>query len=261
MTPGIQAVEYFHLQVARLLLSGPDKASFAIKGGCNLRFFFESLRYSEDIDLDVGERVPVHALKDRVNRLLAGPALTLALRNRGIQVSGVSAPKQTETTQRWKVSLAVQDVPVPLPTKIEFSRRPSPDEPVLEAISPAVLAEHRSVTFLAPHYPLAAALRQKVQALAARREVQARDLFDLGAVLIPRAGGDTGSLQAVRSGLRGAMERAMALSHADYVSQVVSYLHPDHREALGSREAWDAIQLSVVEFLDRALGRRREPGP
>lgn len=259
MDSKLQAVEYFHLQVARLLLSGPDKGSFAIKGGCNLRFFFESLRYSEDIDLDVGERVPVHVLKDKVSTLLAGPALSLALRNRGLRVSSVSAPKQTETTQRWKVSLSLEGGAVPLPTKIEFSRRAPSDEAVVEAVSPSVLAEHQSMTFLAPHYPLGAAVRQKVRALADRREVQARDVFDLGAVLIPRTGGQTDPLHADRTDLETAMERAMTLSHADYVSQVVSYLHPDHRDALGSSESWDAFQLKVVEYLDKAASRHRGP--
>ncbi|MBK9515739.1 MAG: nucleotidyl transferase AbiEii/AbiGii toxin family protein [Anaeromyxobacter sp.] len=259
MVSKLQAVEHFHLQVARLLLSGPDKGAFAIKGGCNLRFFFESLRYSEDIDFDIGERVPVHVLKDKVARLLAGPALTLALRNRGIQVGAVSAPKQTETTQRWKVSLTVEGSAVPLPTKIEFSRRAASDEAVLEVVSPSVLAEHQSMTFLAPHYPLAAALRQKVEALADRREVQARDVFDLGAVLIPRTGGKTEPLTGVRADITAALERALTLSHADYVSQVVSYLHPDHRDTLGSSESWDAIQLKVVEYLDVASSRLREP--
>lgn len=41
----LQSVESFHLQFARLLCAGPDKDCFAIKGGCNLRFFFESVRY------------------------------------------------------------------------------------------------------------------------------------------------------------------------------------------------------------------------
>lgn len=259
MHRSIQAVEFFHLQVARLLLAGPDKGSFAIKGGCNLRFFFESLRYSEDIDFDVGERVPVHVLKEKVSRLLAGPALTLALRNRGLQVSAVSAPKQTETTQRWKVSLSAEGHAVPLPTKIEFSRRAPRDEAVLEVVSPSILAEHQSMTFLAPHYPLAAAVRQKVEALADRREVQSRDVFDLGAVLLPRTGGRTDLLEGARSDLRTAMERAMTLTYSDYVSQVVSYLHPDHRETLGASESWDAFQLKVVEYLDRALGGGREP--
>lgn len=65
-----QNVEFFHLSLVRLLCAGPDKDAFTIKGGCNLRFFFGSVRYSEDLDLDVSERVPVHALKDRMSRIL-----------------------------------------------------------------------------------------------------------------------------------------------------------------------------------------------
>jgi len=95
-----QAVELFHLHFVRLLCSGPSKGSFAIKGGCNLRLFFESVRYSEDIDLDVAG-LPVHALKEKVSGVLGGSPLSLALRSRAIRIASVSTPKQTETTQRW----------------------------------------------------------------------------------------------------------------------------------------------------------------
>jgi hypothetical protein len=251
-----QTVESFHLQFARLLCAGPDKDSFAIKGGCNLRFFFESVRYSEDIDFDVTDRIPVHTLKERVSKILEGPALTLTLRNRGIQLSNITAPKQTETTQRWKMSLAVAGQSVPLPTKIEFSRRSTTDEAVLEPIASNVVAEHQSMQFLAPHYQLGAALRQKVKALADRKEVQARDVFDLGGVLIPRTGGRLEALRPVRSSdIRAAMERAMTLSYADYKAQVVSFLQPEHLGAYGSPEAWDALLVQVVEYLDKALTR------
>jgi hypothetical protein len=249
----LQGVESFHLQFARLLCAGPDKECFAVKGGCNLRFFFESVRYSEDIDFDVSERVPVHVLKEKVARILAGAPLTLTLRNRGVQVSSVSAPKQTETTQRWKVGLSVEGHPTPLPTKIEFSRRTTTDEAVLEPIAPSVLAEHQSMLFLAPHYPLDAAVRQMVKALADRREVQARDIFDLGGVLIPRTGGRIDLLRAASPQIKVAMERAMTISYADYKAQVVSYLHPEHADSYGSPQAWDAMQLRVVEYLDKAL--------
>ena len=108
-----QAVELFHLHFVRLLCSGPDKDRFAIKGGCNLRFFFESVRYSEDLDLDV-ERIPVHTLKEKVGKILEGAALRLPLKSRGISVGEVSAPKQTETTQRWKIGLAAEPRSLPL---------------------------------------------------------------------------------------------------------------------------------------------------
>jgi hypothetical protein len=45
----------------------------------------------------------------------------------------------------------------------------------------------------------------------------------------------------------------MEVSYDDYKAQVVSYLKPEQIEALGSREAWDALQSQVVEFLEKAL--------
>ncbi len=92
MPSDVQVVEEFHLHFVRLLCAGPSKGTLAIKGGCNLRFFFESVRYSEDIDLDVAG-LPVHALKEKVSAVLGGPALSLVLRSRGITVTSVSAQR------------------------------------------------------------------------------------------------------------------------------------------------------------------------
>jgi Nucleotidyl transferase AbiEii toxin, Type IV TA system len=247
-------VELFHLHFVRLLCSGPSKGSFAIKGGCNLRFFFESVRYSEDIDLDVAG-LPVHALKEKVSAVLSGPALSPVLRSRGIAITSVSAPKQTETTQRWKVGLSAEGHAIPLHTKIEFSRRPTMEESKVEPIAAGVLAEHQLMPFLAPHYPLPAALRQKVGALAGRSVVQARDVFDL-AVLLARSGGKVDALRPIRSVLPRAIERAMEVSYADFRSQVASYLRPDHLDTYGSREAWDALQTQVVDLLEKARHER-----
>ena len=246
-----QVVEIFHLHFVRLLCAGPDKDRFAIKGGCNLRFFFESVRYSEGIDLDV-TRLPVHTLKEKVTKVFGGPALALPLKSRGIAVVEASAPKQTETTQRWKIALFLEGRALPLHTKIEFSRREAADQPRIESVAPAVLAEYGLMPILAPHYPLAAAMRQKIGALVGRSAVQARDVFDLR-VLIARASGSVEPLESVQPKLPKAIERAMEISYGDYKAQVVSYLKPEHIEEYGSRQAWDAIQSQVVDYLEKGL--------
>lgn len=246
-----QAVEVFHLHFVRLLCAGPDRDRFAIKGGCNLRFFFESIRYSEDIDLDVVS-MPVHTLKTKVSKILSGTALTLPLKSRGIAVRDVTAPKQTETTQRWKMHLAVEGRSMPLHTKIEFSHRGTTEEAKVEPVAASVLAEHKLMPLILPHYLLAAALRQKVEALVGRSEVQARDVFDLS-VLFAKAGGNVDALRPLRTRISKAIERAMEISYGDFKAQVVSYLQPEHMEAYGSREAWDALQGHVVGLLEKAL--------
>ena len=246
-----QVVELFHLHFLRLLCAGPDKARFGIKGGGNLRFFFDSVRYSEDLDLDV-TGLPVHKLQDRVSSILGGQALLLPLRSRGISISRVSAPKQTDTTQRWKVGLSVEDLPRPLHTKIEFSRQPTMEETRVEPMSAGVLSAYQLMPLLAPHYPLGAAARQKVGALVGRSVVQARDVFDL-AWLMARAGGKLEELRPVGALVRKAIERTMDLSYADFKGQVASYLQPEQLDAYGTREVWDAMQTQVVELLEQAL--------
>ena len=53
MTNPQKSVELFHLLFLRHVSEKLEKGLYAIKGGCNLRFFFKSIRYSEDMDLDV----------------------------------------------------------------------------------------------------------------------------------------------------------------------------------------------------------------
>jgi len=248
MTPRL-AVEHFHLSFCRLLCAGPDRNDFAIKGGCNLRFFFGSVRYSEDLDLDV-RRVPPRTLRGRVDKLLESPALLGPLRSAGISVANVSAPKQTDTTQRWKIALGVAGRAVPLPTKIEFSRRDDLTGALTEPIDAVFAGAHRLQPVLLPHYPAPWAIAQKVRALVGRTQVQARDVFDLS-VLFAHLGNAAAALTAVQKELAGAASRALELSYDDYAGQVVPYLDPDHADAYGQRAFWDALQLQVVETLEK----------
>lgn len=247
-----ETVELFHLHFLRLLAAGRDKAKFVLKGGCNLRFFFGSVRYSEDLDLNAAG-IPMGALKDRVDTLLASKVCRETLASAGIELSRVSTPKQTETTQRWKIELRVEGRDVPLNTKIEFSRRSEAGEALLESIEPRLVRHYRLMPILACHYGLATAIHQKVSALIGRREVQARDVFDLG-VLFPRGGDAPGDFVDLRPKAQAAIDRVWEVPFSAYRGQVVAFLEPDHADSLGSREAWEAIQLQVVTALESVRG-------
>src|SRR5687768_1538565 len=100
-----QAVELFHLVFVRALhASLADKTLLAIKGGINLRFFFGSPRLSEDLDLDVFT-MSKGTLENRVDKLLASPAVVAPLKAHGLVIKDISKPRQTETAQRWKLGL------------------------------------------------------------------------------------------------------------------------------------------------------------
>ena len=248
----LQTVEFFHLVFLRgLVAKGEDKSLVTLKGGCNLRFFFSSVRYSEDIDLDV-RVMSKDTLKNKVDRLLKSPLINAPLLARGVRVVEVSAPKQTDTTQRWKIGLDVEGAAVPVRTKVEFSRRSdraSEEEAALEAVNPHVLAPYGLTPMLATHYRAAGAIVQKVNALAGRPEPQARDVFDLN-LLLARVDAAKMTFPA-KSKRDEAIENAMSISYDHYIAQVVAYLDPDHASVYESKDAWGAMQDAVVARLER----------
>ena len=248
-------MEMFHLHMLRLLGTGACKGQVALKGGCNLRLFFGSARYSEDMDLDVTEKLEPHLLREQMSRALAHPSLEGALHTVGAVLGAVSSPKQTDTTQRWKAEVRVPGRDIALHTKIEFSRRAHAEGAVLEGVDRQLVQAYQMPPLLVRHYPLDAAIRQKVGALVGRRTVQARDVFDL-ALLFARAGGGTAALSAAQEVLPRALDRAMDVSFDEYQGQVVAYLHPDQAAMYASREAWNLLQEQVVETLERALHER-----
>jgi hypothetical protein len=244
-------VELFHLLFLRQLASGKDRTHLTLKGGGNLRFFFRSIRYSEDIDLDV-KVIASGTLRNKVDRLLHSPGLLLPLEARGISLVDVSAPKQTETTQRWKIGLSVAGQGSPARTRIEFSRReraagwPPPEVGPVDA---AVCRPHGLPPPVLQHDVAPTAIVQKIQALLGRPQTQARDVFDLH-LLAARPDALPRLSTPLQADLPRAIERAMSLSYDDYLSQVVAFLVPEQAAALRDRATWDSIQTQVVELLE-----------
>lgn len=247
-----ETVELAHLHFVRLLAAGPAKARYAVNGDCNLRFFLGSARYAEDLDLDV-RGGSIDSLKERVDALLASKTLRETLATVGVGIGRTSAPKQTETTQRWKLEITASGREIPLHTKIEFSRRPDPGTAVLEPVDARLVRHYRLMPMLACHYVLATAIRQKVAALVGRREVQARDVFDLS-VLFARAGEALERGEDLRPPVTAAIDRVWEVSYSDYRGQVVAFLEPEHADAFGGEQAWEAMQLQVVTALEGLRG-------
>jgi Nucleotidyl transferase AbiEii toxin, Type IV TA system len=244
-----QSTELFHLVFLRALVAkGEDKGLIALKGGCNLRFFFGSIRYSEDMDLDVVV-IAKETLKNKVDRLLRSPSVTAPLRAHAITVAETSAPKQTETTQRWKVGLRRAGDELPIRTKVEFSRRDTIEGTKFEAAERDLLRPYGLTPVLATHYTTGAAIRQKIHALAARAEPQVRDVFDLSLLLARPDAAGLALDAAAKTWLEGAIDHAMGLSFDEYKSKVVAFLEPKHADIYAERSAWDAMQDDVVERL------------
>lgn len=245
----VQIVEQFHLLFLAQLGRRLDKTLYVVKGGCNLRFFHRSVRLSDDLDLDVAG-IGRHALQDKIRLLLRSDTFTQVLRARGLALERVSEPKQTDTTQRWKVGLGWGSGHTPLPTKIEFSRRGLDDEVGFESVDPRLIRAYQLPPFMASHYRADAALRQKIGALANRRELQARDLFDVHHLVAAGAGAE--ALHGLDpQEIEQARANALAMDFATFKSQVLAFLAPEDQTHYDSQAVWDTLVLEVVEFLHR----------
>ncbi len=243
----IQNVELFHLLFLDQLGRKLDKRDYVLKEGCNLRFYLRSIRYSEDIDLDILS-VPRDKLQDVVEGILRSKPFGQILEVRNMRIGRWSAPKQTETTQRWKLSLDVAASDVPLHTKIEFSRRGGREGCVFEAIDPQLIADYRVSPIMASHYEAHTAFEQKVDALITRSTTQARDIFDLNLLL--NSGVDpTISDERLRSRVGQAESNALGMTFDVFKSTVLFYLHPDYRAQYDSAAVWDEMVLKVIEAL------------
>jgi len=238
-------VELFHLMFLRLFGDNTNAALYGVKGGCNLRFFFGSHRYSEDLDIDVTTISP-ETLKKKVSKLLDSVMLTKLLQSHDILDLSMTTPKQTPTTQRWKIQLHTKHSNLPLHTKIEFSRRNSNMTPELANIDRHLCQRYKISPMRLSHYTLKDALAQKIQALAHRTQVQSRDAFDIFHLLHreePR-------LTLDHDTLHRAQEALLSIDFSDYKSQVVSFLEPDQQSMHGDPCYWSSVSNTVLEYLE-----------
>jgi predicted nucleotidyltransferase component of viral defense system len=242
------AVEIFHLLFLRHFSSTVSPGTICLKGGLNLRLYHNSPRLSEDMDFDA-RKVGVEILKKNVNKVLASRPLLSELAASGIGLSEVKPSMQTQTVQRWKFHIIYQNTPVA--TRLEFSRREDGEfeESVAEPPSATLLAERRVVPFIFNHYTGTAAYRQKIHALAARTQVQARDVFDLQHLSAYSAA--AGSVP--RETLLHALQQLGLITFTMFMEQVVPFLPTDLATYHGTPEAWKAMSDRVAADLTRGM--------
>ncbi|MBI5244067.1 MAG: nucleotidyl transferase AbiEii/AbiGii toxin family protein [Elusimicrobia bacterium] len=243
--------EVFHLEFLRWLGRKLKPADYALKGGANLRFFFKSPRYSEDLDLDI-KNINMIAARDCVMNILRASSFHDGLKPFGIvkvAPPDISKAKQTETTQRFKAHLA-NSAGIDLFTKIEFSRRGFSGHAPAEPVSDAVLRAYRLPPLLVPHYDAESAMLQKIGALASRAVPQARDIFDIY-MLIPQSRPPARGMRALdHDTIKKSCDSAFSVSFGRFRDTVLNYLRPEEQSVYDSASAWDGIVLKATDFIE-----------
>lgn len=245
----LQMRELFHIEFLRWFSRKIKSAHYAVKGGVNIRLFFGSVRYSEDMDLDASG-VAVEALKDAVMMILRMSSFAESLRPFGIKAivpPDMAKAKQTDTTQRFKVHLLTASNE-DLFTKVEFSRRGLAGKVKVESVPDSVLRPYKLAPLLVPHYDAVSAIAQKVSALGSRVALQARDIFDLFVLHSQIA--DLSGFVISSDILKKARERVFEADFEFFRDSVVEYLSPEDKGSYGNAAAWEEVKLTVAEFLE-----------
>ena len=119
----VAARELVHLLILRALVGLRGGGGVTAKGGVNLRLFFGSVRYSQDMDLD-GTAETSAAIRHCLKGTFEDREFTRRLQRLGIRGldPGEGPNKDTETTFRYKFGVIVGGG-VRYPTKVEVSFR------------------------------------------------------------------------------------------------------------------------------------------
>lgn len=250
MYDSLQLRELFHLEFLRWFDRKVKAKSYALKGGTNLRFFFKSFRYSEDMDLDV-RSLKVDVLKKIVMEILESRSFQDIFKPFGIETvtpPDISRAKQTKTTQRFKVHL-ITSAGEDLFTKVEFSRRGFKGKANIEPVSNAILRAYKLPPLLVSHYDVQSAIMQKIHALASRSVIQGRDIFDLFVLSSQYTPSEDKKSVLDKSKITKAYENIFTIGFEQFRNAVISYLSSEDQAIYNSRPLWDEIRLKVGNFI------------
>lgn len=247
----LQLREVFQLEFLKSFGRKVKAKYYALKEGVNLRFFYNNIRYSEDMDLDVQD-LDVVFLKDKVMQILAGTAFSERLTPFGIkQVTPphMNKAKQTETTQRFKVHLLTQ-AGEDLFTKIEFSRRGFVGTIKVQPVADIILGLYKSAPVMVPHYDIGSAFLQKCNALANRTIIQARDIFDLY-IMSPQINRTQFKAQGFSADtINIAKDNVFSVNFKQFRDTVLSYISLEDQSIYNNEEVWDEIRIKVVDIFE-----------
>ena len=248
----LQLREVFHLEFLRWFGRKVKAEDYAIKGGVNLRLFFKGFRYSEDMDLDA-RGIKVNEIKELVMKILNASAFQDNLRSFGIVrvvPPDIIRAKQTETTQRFKIHL-ISSSGEDLFTKVKFSRRGFTGKVVIGGIDDTILRAYKLAPLIAPHYDAHSAIVQKINALAGRSALQARDIFDLYLLSSQYAGPADTRIDDIKSGaLSKAYERVFEVEFEQFRDTVVSYLSVEDQPVYDNPQMWEETRLKAAHLIE-----------
>lgn len=240
--------------LARLFASSL-KGEMALKGGLAMRALTGSARYTKDIDLMAPPDVPLARVRKRIIDAVRDLEATGVVRSLKL-----TAPKQTDTTQRWKIEGHVGGTVMHL--TIEVSRRAPLPEGHVVAATWRVPPDAGVGPVMIESIDLPALAAAKVACLGSGMREAPRDLWDL-AVLIDLGVEPAEDLMAkftreeIRQFQDVLWDKVQKMDWATAQANLLPYVEPGAASRL-DEATWDDLRLKVASKVEKWLAKEAE---
>jgi len=231
------------------LFRGSESSSLVLKGGGAMRVITESARYTQDLDFDHDPRRSLASLQKTIRS-----AIDRALKGTGMVDVSVTAPKQTDTVARWKVS-GRTELGLLLQLTVEVSRRARPDNDHVVKI-PIQVSDLTLPRVYVSVYDDQALANQKLAALLDARRTAVRDLYDLELLFARGICPGVHVVEALGGAefvARGIAAKLDLMDWAAFRDQVLPSLPGEIRAHLDEDEYLE-MKVRLLSGLDRCIG-------
>jgi len=230
------------------------RGELVLKGGFAMRVMANSHRFTKDIDLAASPAIPLRVVQNCIRKAIAEIKGVGLLQN-----LSVSEPKQTDTTQRWKIGGRVGDHDLNL--TIEVSRRNTVDQDLNNTSYETPGAGYGPVPIACIGLPSLASA--KLDCLANPRREAPRDIYDLYLLIkmdvrpTPEAIASYGEekLAEIRDMIWHKLEK---MDYETCRTQLAGFL-PSEVAVKLTPEVWDEMRLTVgteiVNWVEGHIGK------
>jgi predicted nucleotidyltransferase component of viral defense system len=243
------ALELTQVRVLSAIFNKVVNREILLKGGFAMRVAANSARPTKDIDLQANG-----ASMERVQGLVRSAINELTKSNILDDVK-ISEPKQTETTQRWKIGGRIKGGETPVHLTIEVSRRGLIPSDLTQAIR-----FERQGTGVPPAiiecYSPKAIAAAKFEALSSPMREAPRDIFDLDVLISMRVEPPV-HIFANKYTEQELLEKLQIVSHKldkmDFEtvkSQLLPHMPPEMKKNFGAAE-WENMRLNTYLMIDQ----------
>ena len=135
-------------------------------------------------------------------------------------------------------------------TKIEFSREGLKKGILVQSVSDQILRSYKLTPLLIPHYNIKSAIIQKIDAVASRSVVQARDIYDLYILNSQFTDTEITEFEIIeKDKLEKAYNNVFVVTFEQFRDSVVSYLSPEEQSIYAKDSSWDEIRLKAANLI------------